>query len=94
MGSSTGRELGRRINKREKYPLVSNAEGMLCSRRASLLCGITKGSALASGGISREACLVLHIREHFLSKLSQDSIGCFRRGLRWVTGTSDPQDPF
>lgn len=46
---------------------------------ADLFCGITKGSALASDGISREANLGFDIRKNLLSKLSQDSIGCLRK---------------
>lgn len=61
---------------------------------ADLLCGITEGIALASDGISRDTNLDFDIRKNFLLRLSQESTGCFRRGFKWVTGTSDHQDPF
>lgn len=85
MGISTVGQLRRRDYKGEKYSLARNAECMLCRRRAGLFCGITKGSALASDGISREANLGFDIRKNFLSKLSQDSIGCLRRVVKQVT---------
>lgn len=47
---------------------------------ADLFQGVTKVTALASDGISREANLDFDIRMNFLSRLSQDSIGCLRRG--------------
>lgn len=86
--------LGRRDYKGEKYSLVSKAGCVLCIRGADLLCGISKGSTLASDGTSRKYNLGFNIRKHFLPKLSQDSIGCLRRWLKWVTWVSDPQDPF
>lgn len=74
-------ELGRGDYKEEKH-LLHQLLKICCAEGADLFCGITKGSALASDEVFREANFGFDSRKNLLSKLSQDSIGCLRKGAQ------------